>query len=580
MANSAALVLCMLALQSVVSNHFVLSQFPVECLDDTSLANRKCCPTVSIGGANHDCGGPGRGSCKSIPDSHCHTETSSDPADILAYLKNTTYEPSRYPWPNRVFTQVCECEGDWAGYNCDECKFGYVRTPMGQGGVAQCVKRQTPLVRRNFLTLSPSERDQVQNVVAASRNRTGAGKSRFGVLVDESHFPGTPGTSSPSQLTSADFKTDISTYEFMAWIHYFAAKDSSPPPAGWPNVTVDFAHEAPTFLAWHRLYMLLFETELQMVSGNSSFALPYWDWLDNSTRSTLLTENKFGNTSALTGVLADFTITCRIAAFSPDSPRRGNGSLCTRAEFDSTVKVSRDFGRWHDETQFLPSNRDIWDALHTTDRYDMEHYNASATGYNSYREALEGFTPFPGKTYCQKPDRNTVHEIHNAVHIYTGGTMANVAASTNDPIFWLHHCMVDRVFEIFIKRNGETYTPTVGAPPGHNADDCMVPFYPLHRNKDYLKLSTEFGYQYDSLPKYTQEPVRHDRSQCAANLPTEEPRPIATQPTAPAPGPVSDTTQVPVQTRSSAHRATLDVSLVAYSVLFAMYSSTVVLACF
>ncbi|XP_065182635.1 tyrosinase-like [Sycon ciliatum] len=299
-----------------------------------------------------------------------------------------------------------------------------------------------------------------------------------------------------------------------SWHGYFASKDSGAPPTGFPHVYIDFAHRNPSFLVWHRLYMLLFEAELQLVSGNSSFALPYWDWLDNSTRDTLLTENKFGNPTGLTGVLADFTVTCYAASFYPWATWRGKNSLCTRGEFDSTVKVSRKFGPC-EETQFLPSNRDIWDVLTTTDRYDMEKYNISSTGYNSYRKVLEGSTPLTGKKYCQNRWWNTVHELHNAVHIYTGGTMANVAASTNDPLFWLHHSMVDRVFEIFIKRNGETYTLTVGAPPGHNADDCMVPFYPLHRNKDYLKLSTKLGYQYDSLPEYAHEPVRHEWSQCA-----------------------------------------------------------------
>ena len=44
----------------------------------------------------------------------------------------------------------------------------------------------------------------------------------------------------------------------------------------------DFGHEGPTFLTWHRGYMLYAETEIQNMLNDPTFALPYWDWTDEN----------------------------------------------------------------------------------------------------------------------------------------------------------------------------------------------------------------------------------------------------------------------------------------------------------
>ena len=36
--------------------------------------------------------------------------------------------------------------------------------------------------------------------------------------------------------------------------------------------------------------------------------------------------------------------------------------------------------------------------------------------------------------------------LHNEVHVWVGGAMANPAKSPKDPLFFLHHCFLDKVW--------------------------------------------------------------------------------------------------------------------------------------
>eukprot|EP00117_Sycon_ciliatum_P003290 scpid75028/ scgid1154/ Tyrosinase; Monophenol monooxygenase len=429
------------------------AQFPIACLNDNDLREQKCCPVVTVGNSvGAECGGPGRGACKRIESSHCHVETPDDPAHVLAYLKNPVSEPSRYPWPNRVFTQICECEGNWAGYDCTECKFGYVKT----ADESVCVKRKTPLVRRNYMTLNDDERDYVKQTIADMNDRSKS-PSRYGVLISEENF--SKSSHLQSNLTAEDFKFGISAYEFLTWIHYYTAKDSGVPSGNYKGhdygPRVDFAHNGPSLLTWHRYFMLLFESELQRVSGNDSFAAPYWDWMDRQNRDHIFTHPDVfdGNETSLVGVFRDFRVICFNAGFAvplsePNilrrKPKRGPGSLCNASQFDVGIPlVRRDYGQHeYKVVKWLPSTRDAWDILLNITHYDIPHHKLFPGCPSSLRAALEGSVAVPGKRYCSLANESVVVEIHNAVHMYPGGVLASGAMSPNDPVFYLHHSMV------------------------------------------------------------------------------------------------------------------------------------------
>jgi tyrosinase len=75
------------------------------------------------------------------------------------------------------------------------------------------------------------------------------------------------------------------------------------------------------------------------------------------------------------------------------------------------------------------------------------------------------------------------------------------ATSPNDPVFFLNHCNVDRIWEAWMTKNGRTYLPTnttPGAPAGQRLNDAMAsPFGPSVTPAQVLHMTSV--YTYDSL---------------------------------------------------------------------------------
>ena len=67
-------------------------------------------------------------------------------------------------------------------------------------------------------------------------------------------------------------------------------------------------------------------------------------------------------------------------------------------------------------------------------------------------------------------------------------------------MFFLHHANIDRLWNIWTRRHGQTYLPVSGGPMGHNLDDPMWPFAHIGlmvTPRDVLD-STALGYRYDT----------------------------------------------------------------------------------
>ncbi|WP_260288870.1 tyrosinase family protein [Peribacillus aracenensis] len=67
--------------------------------------------------------------------------------------------------------------------------------------------------------------------------------------------------------------------------------------------------------------------------------------------------------------------------------------------------------------------------------------------------------------------------LHNLVHGWVGGHMGSVPVSPNDPVFFLHHANVDRIWAMWkILQREEKYLPRRSGPFGHNLNDPMFPW--------------------------------------------------------------------------------------------------------
>ncbi|WP_369195561.1 tyrosinase family protein [Streptomyces djakartensis] len=202
------------------------------------------------------------------------------------------------------------------------------------------------------------------------------------------------------------------------------------------------AHMAPSFLPWHRQFLLELETALRRV--DASVSVPYWDWTRNrSARSTPWTDDLLGGT----GRRSD-----RRVMTGPFAYAQGNWTIkegVTDEEF-----LTRDLGRVRDPIQ-LPTKSELEQALKDP-VYDVSPWDSTVR--KGFRNKLEGWGSGRGSASWLN---------HNRVHRWVGGAMVG-GASVNDPVFWLHHAFVDLVWSRWQRRHREhRYLPA--KPPGRGS---------------------------------------------------------------------------------------------------------------
>ena len=86
------------------------------------------------------------------------------------------------------------------------------------------------------------------------------------------------------------------------------------------------------------------------------------------------------------------------------------------------------------------------------------------------------------------------------------GAIEDVAASPNDPLFIIHHTMIDCMLDEWLKRHPDAEYPIdPQVRDGHRRDDYVRSFFPLYTNGDMFKRTKEFGYSC-SLSNITDPP--------------------------------------------------------------------------
>ena len=215
------------------------------------------------------------------------------------------------------------------------------------------------------------------------------------------------------------------------------------------------AHQGPAFLPWHREYLARFEQELQAIDADVS--LPYWDWTtQRGTGAALWTADLLGGD----GTGPDDTVTSGPFAFST-----GRWTLTvTSPPLDPGPALRRSLGGGT-----LPTSGQLNAAL-------------SRTPYDSFRLQLEGI-------------------VHGVPHIWVGRTMAT-GSSPNDPVFWMHHAMVDRQWARWQRQHPDQlpYLAAGQGPAGHRLNDPIAILGHPSRTPAQLIDHTALGYTYDDDP--------------------------------------------------------------------------------
>jgi hypothetical protein len=172
-----AVVVCVLVV--TLSPSKVDSQIPAVCTDSVSMSRRECCPD--------NCGGS-RGSCIDITYDRVTTES----RDVV-----------RQSWPY-YFNRVCSCNGNYWGYDCSRCKYGYYGD--------NCENKQT-LPRKNIMDFTPTQWSDYIRIL----QRTRTYPSGYKVLLQEPN----------NTFTQSNFTQDaVPLYKLFIWIHHYVAKDS------------------------------------------------------------------------------------------------------------------------------------------------------------------------------------------------------------------------------------------------------------------------------------------------------------------------------------------------------------------
>ncbi|TKS81150.1 Tyrosinase [Collichthys lucidus] len=420
---------------SVVLLHLIgacLCQFPRPCANSEGLRTKECCPVWD--GDGSPCGAlSGRGFCTEV-------EVSDEPHGPQ-YPHSGIDDRER--WPLAFFNRTCRCAGNYGGFNCGECKFGYWGS--------NCAEYRES-VRRNILTMSVADQHKFISYLNLAKN-----------TISRDYVISTATRPEMGENGENPRFSDINTYDLFVWMHYYVSRDAflGGPGNVWRDI--DFAHESAAFLPWHRVYLLHWENEIRKMTGDFNFTIPYWDWRDAQS-CEVCTDALMGGRSSLNPNL-----------LSPGPLLRNPGN--------------------HDPNRVprIPTTADVEFILSLPD-YETEPMDRFAN--RSFRNAIEGFTS--PETGMAVQGQST---MHNALHVFMNGSMSSVQGSANDPIFLLHHAFIDSIYERWLRTHQPLRSsyPRANAPIGHNDGYYMVPFLPLHRNGDYFLSNKALGFEYAYL---------------------------------------------------------------------------------
>ena len=164
------------------------------------------------------------------------------------------------------------------------------------------------------------------------------------------------------------------------------------------NNTVRCPHGNWYFLPWHRAYLVAFERICRQLSNNPNFALPYWDWTANPQLPAAFAAQTFGG--------------------QPNA-------LFNNTRSSQTVTIPNNI-----------AGSAVMASINAETTFEI-FGSSKPPAQNS---TAQQFQIAPG---ASGPLESTPH---NGVHVRIGGNMGTFM-SPLDPIFWLHHCNIDRIWD-------------------------------------------------------------------------------------------------------------------------------------
>jgi len=276
-------------------------------------------------------------------------------------------------------------------------------------------------------------------------------------------------------------------------------------------------HGNVLFPTWHRVYLVKLEEALQSIKGCENVMLPYWDETSDASLQNgipwALTQKDFvldGETipNPLRSFVFTKNIKDNISGDDPDySKPKGyetvryplSGLVGNDAERAKTKEHNDKYPDYDDNVKLLNQNMVDW----LTSQIVVDGKTIPTNVHGKYTSCLDApnYTVFSNTTSAGQwnADLDTgavpvvpLESPHNSIHLAVGGydapgfdrspiegangDMGENDTAGLDPIFFLHHCFVDRVFWLWQKKHGSTNRLEVIAEyPGTNSVDSQGP---------------------------------------------------------------------------------------------------------
>ena len=228
----------------------------------------------------------------------------------------------------------------------------------------------------------------------------------------------------PAQITSLQHGIQVmmsrpasnpTSYRFQANIHGTYDSPSAPQEMlSWNNCE----HGSYYFLSWHRMYLYFFDRILRAAAGDPNLVLPYWNWTDPAQRALPLPFRQPADASNPLYIAPPTTPpACPTCLGRPVALDAGTASLGA-----GTVDFSVAFA-------------DV----------NFNSPTGSSASFGGQIVAPMQFN-FPHGGFESQP--------HDVVHAALGGLMDDPDTAAQDPIFWLHHANIDRMWNRWLAQGG------------------------------------------------------------------------------------------------------------------------------
>jgi tyrosinase len=218
---------------------------------------------------------------------------------------------------------------------------------------------------------------------------------------------------------------DPTSWRYQAAIHEYtrsddplkSSKDKLPSKSEQTKFWTQCQHGSWYFLPWHRMYLYFFEqivlAHVKNLGGPDTWALPYWNY--SASAMAALLPPLFRDATLSNGTPNPLYVADR-------EPKANAGiAFASAIDTDITYCLMR--------TQFPGGN------------------TGGSAGFGGPITKFE----HGGATHG-----STESSPHDSMHMAIGGTGGWMGAFTTaplDPIFWIHHCNIDRLWEVWTQRD-------------------------------------------------------------------------------------------------------------------------------